>query len=67
MSTLRPFARLLGTPTELVVRNTEIPSRLTAVPDDNGVSRGQGTWYIHIRVHIIIYTRTLASLINIYI
>lgn len=67
MNTQRPFACLLGTPTELVVRNTEIPSRLTAVPDDNGVSRGQGTctYIIHIREHIIIYTCTLASLINV--
>jgi len=41
---------------ELVVGSTEIPSRLTAVPDDNGVSGGQGTCTNthNIRVHIII-------------
>lgn len=57
MNTQRPFACLLGTPTELVVRNTEIPSRLTAIPDDNGVSRGQGTCtYIYVNI-LLLYIR----------
>lgn len=40
-----------------LVRNTEIPSRLTAVPDDNGVSRGQGTYVLAslIKVDLYIY------------